>query len=724
MLADEEPIELDLPDDRPEAEGGEIAVPGRHGRFDAVELALDRPRASRRRSCPNLHDPSPFRLYDSRGTPRHDFRGAPANDRFPDLQEDTTSRSIAQQAPTGALHGHALVTLDGRYHVVERIASGGMGEVFRARDSVLAREVAIKVLHRSLAGDQAFVDRFRTEARAAAGLSHPNIVAVFDWGAVDGIYYMVMEHVRGQGLRALLTRDGRLEAGQAAEVVRQTLLALEHAHREGIVHRDVKPENILITTDGVVKVADFGLARAYAEGRQTEAGTVTGTVQYLAPEQIRGEPADPRSDLYSLGIVTYELLTGKTPFTGETAMSIAYKHLSGRVPNPSARVPAIPAELDGFVASATDRDREMRPESAVEMRRDLEAIASALPPARPLASIVDRAPEVASPPQDAASTGVVRLGEPEDDAERAATTQTIARVERTKRRRWRKRLGVLALVAAIAATVWGTWTYLVPRRADVPDLVGTPLDQARDRLADLGFAVRITDGRYSGRIGDGRVWRVRPAPGTSLDRGETVTIMPSLGPPPVRAPAIEGMTLDRASDVLAREGLDVAVAKRRYHDEIAEGSVVEQLDTGMVPAGSTVEVVLSRGHAPVAVPRLAETTLEVATRRLRRAGFVVVVEERFSSAIDRGLVIGVSPKAGTEAPFGSTVTLKVSLGPERFQAPSFIGLTRAQAEDRAAEYGLQPSFTDLPGGTGVVITQSPAPGVMVSYGDGVQLFLL
>ena len=198
---------------------------------------------------------------------------------LPRLQEAPLNRSITRPASPDTSGGRQLVTLDGRYDVVGRIASGGMGEVFRARDTVLAREVAIKVLHRSLAGDQAFVDRFRTEARAAAGLSHPNIVAVFDWGSVDGIYYMVMEYVRGHGLRALLTRDGRLEPAQATDVVRQTLLALEHAHRQGIVHRDIKPENVLITTDGVAKVADFGLARAYAEGRQTQAGTVTGTVQ-------------------------------------------------------------------------------------------------------------------------------------------------------------------------------------------------------------------------------------------------------------------------------------------------------------------------------------------------------------------------------------------------------------------------------------------------------------
>ncbi|MGH2630120.1 MAG: Stk1 family PASTA domain-containing Ser/Thr kinase [Actinomycetota bacterium] len=645
---------------------------------------------------------------------------------LPRLQEAPLNRSITRPATPDTSGGRSLVTLDGRYHVMGRIASGGMGEVFRARDTVLDREVAIKVLHRSLAGDQAFVDRFRTEARAAAGLSHPNIVAVFDWGAVDGIYYMVMEYVRGQGLRALLTRDGRLEPAQATDVVRQTLLALDHAHRQGIVHRDIKPENVLITTEGVAKVADFGLARAYAEGRQTQAGTVTGTVQYLAPEQIRGEPADPRSDLYSLGIVTYELLTGKLPFTGETAMSIAYKHLSGRVPRPSALVPAIPGELDGFVASATDRDREMRPESAVGMRRDLDALAPSLAPARPLASLVDASPEP-SPTEDGRATGVVRLSDVDVDVdvdEAATTTQTIARVERSTKRRWRRRLGILAVVAALVAIGWGVWTYVMPHRADVPLLVGVPVDQARDRLSDLGFAVRIDDPVHSERIDDGLVLRMQPVAGASLERGEAVTLVPSLGAPPVRAPDVEGMTLERATTRLERVGLGIDVARRRYHPEIPEGSVIEQLDTGMVPADSTVEIMLSRGHAPVDVPRVAGSTEADATERLKAEGFAVVVEESFSNGVDRGLVIGVAPKASSQIPYGSTVTIEVSLGPERFRAPSFIGLTRAQAEDRAAEYGLGSSFTDLPGGTGVVITQSPAPGVTVSYGDMIQLFLL
>src|SRR3989454_4966694 len=288
------------------------------------------------------------------------------------------SKSMAQRVASADGRGHTLVTLDGRYHVLERVAAGGMGEVLRAHDAVLAREVAIKVLHPSLASDQGFVDRFRREARAAATLNHPNIVAVYDWGAVDGIYYMVMEYVRGRSVRELLNADGPLAPAQAAEILRQTLLALEHAHAKGIVHRDLKPENILLTTDGKVKLTDLGLARAFADAKSTHAGAVTGTVQYLAPEQIRGEPADPRSDLYSLGIVAYELLTGELPYTGETPMAIAYKHLSDRVPKPSRSAAEIGSDLDGFVASATDPDRELRPESAAAMRLDLASFAGSL----------------------------------------------------------------------------------------------------------------------------------------------------------------------------------------------------------------------------------------------------------------------------------------------------------------------------------------------------------
>ena len=601
---------------------------------------------------------------------------------------------------------------------MERVAAGGMGEVFRAHDAVLAREVAIKVLHRSLAGDQGFVDRFRHEARAAASLSHPNIVAVYDWGAVDGIYYMVMEFVRGRAARELLNANVRLEPAQAAEIVRQTLLALEAAHAQGIVHRDIKPENILVTDGGTVKVADFGLARAYADGKATQAGGVQGTVQYLSPEQIRGEPADPRSDLYSLGIVTYELLTGRLPFTGETAMSIAYKHLSGRVPKPSSAVANVPMELDGFVLSATDRDRELRPENATEMRRDLESIASGLPPARSLAALAGDLPEVSG---DGAVTERVPLV--------ASTTQTIPRAERTKRRRLRRFTGILMLVVALAATAWGAWTYLIPHHADVPQLIGTSMGDAKASLIDLGFKVKIAAGVYRLNIPADDVASVDPVAGTSLEKGETVTLVPSLGPKPVPVPRnLVGSTIPEAKILLERAHLTLAEPPKQQFSDQPDGviiAVTTELVDGKAPRNSAIEVVVSKGPKPVPVPNVVGATVEDATKALEDARFVVDASKtKFSTDVERGRVIRQNPADGLLQP-GQTVTLVVSLGPKSFGAPNFIGLSRDAATALADQWGLALDFQTIGTTSGTLVySQNPGVGVTVTYGDTITLYMV
>jgi serine/threonine-protein kinase len=616
------------------------------------------------------------------------------------------------QAPADA-GGHALVTLDGRYHVVERIAAGGMGEVFRARDAVLSREVAIKVLHRSLAGDQAFVERFRREARAAATLNHPNIVAVYDWGSVDGIYYMVMEYVRGRSVRDLLNAHVKLAPAQAAEVVRQTLQALEHAHAKGIVHRDLKPENILVTADGVVKLTDLGLARAFADGHATHAGVVTGTVQYLAPEQIRGEPADPRSDLYSLGIVTYELITGRLPFTGETPMSIAYKHLSDRVPAPSSLVADVGPDLDGFVASATDRDREMRPESARTMRMDLETIARSLPGARSLSSLVEDLPEVRG---DADDTAVVRMIE----------TETIPRVERTKRRRFRKALAALLVVATVATAAWGAWAYLLPKTAIVPPLTGETIEDARAALGELGLSVQLDEGRYDLQVPKSSVVAQRPPSGTELDEGAAVVLIPSLGPPPVDVPKMIGKTREEAEALLRDAKLELGSVRDAYHDTIPEGLVIRQTEepASSVPQGSRVGLVLSLGHAPVDVPPVVGMNADKATRALETAGFSVKEATGFSDKVERGVVLSVTPDEGSTEPYASTVTITVSLGPEEFPAPNFVGLSRGAAEALADAWGLELAILTVPNTGGAnVISQLPGGGSTVRYGATITLYM-
>ncbi|MGZ5290857.1 MAG: Stk1 family PASTA domain-containing Ser/Thr kinase [Actinomycetota bacterium] len=603
-----------------------------------------------------------------------------------------------------------MTTLDGRYHVVDRIAAGGMGEVFRARDAVLEREVAVKVLHRQLAGDNGFVERFRREARAAASLSHQNIVAVYDWGAVDGIYYMVMEYVRGQSAREVLNAEGVLAPAQAADVLLQTLAALDHAHRQGIVHRDVKPENVMITREGIVKVADFGLARAYADAQITEAGTVTGTVQYLAPEQLQGEPADPRTDLYSLGVVAYELLTGRLPFTGETPMAIAYKHLHERVPAPSSRNPAVPAGLDGWVASMTEKSRELRPESAAEARRDLEAERRTLPPAKDVGTLV---PEVTVLP--------VRT-EPA-----RATTVTIARAEgghrrRSHRVRWA--LGVLLALAAIGASALGGWTYLIPHRVDVPRVTDLDVDAARQRLEALDLVVRIDEGEYSNRVEAGRVVRVSPAEGTTLEEGDRVTLVPSLGPRPVDVPKLGGKTLAQARTLLREADLAVGRVSREFSDDVPADRVIEQSASGLAPLGSDVDLVLSKGPFPIAVPKVLKLTQVEATAVLESAGFVVEVTEEYSETAPRGEVIAQEPRQGTDLQPGNAVAIVVSLGPPTFEMPSVVGMGRDAAIQVLRDLGLIVEVGIVPGADGsTVVFQRPGAGTIVHAGDVVEIYV-
>jgi eukaryotic-like serine/threonine-protein kinase len=627
-------------------------------------------------------------------------------------EESTIARSTTQPAPPHG-GGHAFVTLDGRYHMVERVAAGGMGEVFRAHDAVLAREVAVKVLHRSLAGDPAFVDRFRREARAAAGLAHPHIVAVYDWGAVEGVYYMVMEYVRGPSVRHLLNEQGRMEPGQAVEILRHSLLALGHAHHQGFVHRDMKPENLLVTEAGVVKVADFGLARAYADARVTQAGAVTGTVQYLAPEQIRGEPADPRSDLYSLGIVAYELLTGRLPFTGETAMAVAYKHLSDRVPAPSSVLPDLPAELDGFVAAATDRDRELRPESADVMRMDLDAISHQLPPARTLASLVRDIPSPTAAEGETTEVGV-RL-----------ETASIPRMERhRRRRRLAKRLvGAVMLVALLTAAAWGTWTYAIPHTAEIPGLIGEQTDDAVDRLTALGFEVEILDGDYDLTVPAGHVLRVRPAAGKIRDVGSTVTIVPSLGPQPVKVPPVDGDLLADARQAITGVGLKIDV-KRRFDGRVpVDHVIVVRPDSARLPEGTSVTLIVSDGPKPVAIPEVRGMTENRAVAALTAERFEVIVERVFSKEVTRGDAIGTDPAAGTEVQPGETIRLTVSLGPEFFDCPDFFGMSVDEARALAESRGLEFTALQVPGSSGSnVVSQIPRAGTRIRYGTTVTVF--
>jgi serine/threonine-protein kinase len=583
-----------------------------------------------------------------------------------------------------------------------------MGEVFRAHDAVLAREVAVKVLHPNLASDPGFVDRFRREARAAAGLGHPNIVGVHDWGAVDGVYFMVMEFVRGQSLRDVLAAEGLLAPAQSADVLLQVLAALEHAHRKGIVHRDVKPENVLITRDGVAKVTDFGLAHAYADARSTQTGTISGTAHYLAPEQLLGEPADPRTDLYSVGIVAFELLTGSAPFNGETSVAIAYKHLRDRVPRPSARITTVPKGLDGWVGSMTEKDRELRPESATEARRDLAAEAATFPAAPPIQQLVREVPP--SPQQR--------------DPGRAPTV-IIPRDRATGRRRrggWL--LGSLLGALALAAAAWGGWTYLIPHNVDVPRVLGLPVAVATARLAGADLEVSVGAGRYSLQVPAAHVLQVQPPPGTVVRTGSKVTLTPSLGPRPVPVPDLVGKTIPAARDLLREAHLALGERRTRFSDRFPEGRIIGQSEPGTAkaPQGSAIDVVLSRGPTPQPVPKVVGRSEDQARRVL--TPWVVSERGEYSDGVPLGQVIAQDPDPGAKLQPGEAVTIVVSLGPKFLEVPNFVGKTRTEAVAAIQALGLHASVIPVPGSDGDTVRgQLPEGGTRVRAGSTVTLYV-
>jgi eukaryotic-like serine/threonine-protein kinase len=602
-------------------------------------------------------------------------------------------------------------TVRARYQVISRIASGGMGEVYRARDSELQREVAIKVLHRNLAGDPGFIDRFRREARAAALLSHPNIVAVHDWGSTaTGTYYMVMEFVRGRTLRELLSAHGRLEPAHAVEVLIQMLAALDHAHRHGIVHRDVKPENVLITPEGVAKVADFGLARAFAESRISQApGTVTGTVQYLAPEQIQGDPADPRTDLYAIGILAFELLTGHVPFAGETSLAVAYKHLTDRVPPPSVSAPDVPERLDRVVRWATEKGRDDRPPSAAHLRRELIAAAGSAHGGSSLAELVRDTPAGAASVEGRASTVTFPRALP-----------PAARRRRVVRRVWAAVLAVLV----VAGLAWAAWAYVVPHYTSVPGVIGLEGPQARARVEAAGLDAQFGLPEPSTAIPEGHVVRQSVEGDARVRTGTEVVLTLSAGLPLRPVPDVRGRAEADALDALEGAGLDARI-EHAYSDDVPAGRVIDQNPSPgqRIQFGSPVTVTISRGAEPVEVPSVVGSDADQARSLLEAAEFTVRIEEEHSDTVPEGLVARQEPPEGA-APRGTEVTIWVSLGPKPFPMPDVRGLALDEARPQLEGLGLDVLVRRVPGSVGNnVAGQIPDPGATVERGDDVRIFV-
>ncbi|MDX2541363.1 Stk1 family PASTA domain-containing Ser/Thr kinase [Streptomyces sp. WI04-05B] len=586
--------------------------------------------------------------------------------------------------------------LDSRYRVDARIAVGGMATVYRAVDTRLDRVLALKVMHPTLAADASFVERFIREAKSVARLAHPNVVQVFDQGADGSYVYLAMEYIAGCTLRDVLRERGALQPRAALDILEPVLAALGAAHRAGFVHRDMKPENVLIGDDGRVKVADFGLVRAVDTVTNTT-GSVLGTVSYLAPEQIESGTTDPRVDVYACGIVLYEMLTGDQPHYGDSPALVLYKHLHEDVPPPSSLVPGLAFELDALVASATARNADIRPYDAVallsqvlETRGSLDtdqldavppqAITSGHGNAENLTSVIPRALSVPRPLP-------VNEDEPPVDERRLNRTSVLGAVgappapappSRRAARSPRRRAPIAILVAAVLLVLGvgaGVWYINSGQFTHVPAVLTQSEAQARERLKKAGLEATKEEA-YSDTVARGAVIRTDPDVNARIRVNDTVTLTISMGPETVPVPQVTGLRLDKARALLKRNGLEPGMVTREFSEEVPRGSVISTSpDPGTERrAGSAVALVVSKG-SPVEVSDVTGASLADAQAELEQAGLKVEVATRTvtSDEFEKGQVAVQSPVGGSEAAEGDTVTLTVSKGPEMIEVPDVVG---------------------------------------------------
>ncbi|MGW5785132.1 Stk1 family PASTA domain-containing Ser/Thr kinase [Streptomyces sp. NPDC003757] len=602
--------------------------------------------------------------------------------------------------------------LDGRYRVEARIAVGGMATVYRAVDTRLDRVLALKVMHPTLATDATFVERFIREAKSVARLDHPNVVQVFDQGAEGAYVYLAMEYIAGCTLRDVLRERGALRPRAALDILEPVLAALGAAHRAGFVHRDMKPENVLIGDDGRVKVADFGLVRAVDTVTSTT-GSVLGTVSYLAPEQIENGTADPRVDVYACGVVLYEMLTGAKPHDGNSPAVVLYKHLHEDVPPPSAAVPEMAYELDELVAAATARNPEIRPHDAVALlartRETREALSAdqldAVPP-QALAAEHDGAEDRTSViPRALTMPRPLPVDEDEGEDGRPAGAFASDGIDRTSRlaapppapprsRLSRPRRGPLAIVVAVLLLLGvgtGVWYINSGQFTKVPPLLSKSEAQARDRLDDAGLEVGKVKHAYSDTVERGKVISTDPGVGDRIRKNDSVALTVSDGPDTVKLPDVTGYRLDRARSLLEDEGLEPGMVTREFSDEAAKGFVIST-DPGTgttVRAGSAVALVVSKG-SPVDVPDVTGDDLDDAKAELTDAGLKVeVADEQVESEFDSGQVARQTPEPGGRAAEGDTVTLTVSKGPRMIEVPDVVGDSVDDAKRTLEDAGFE-----------------------------------
>jgi eukaryotic-like serine/threonine-protein kinase len=612
--------------------------------------------------------------------------------------------------------------VDGRYRVLSRLGSGGMADVYLAEDTLLGRQVALKVLHQRFAQDQEFVERFRREASSAAGLSHPNVVGVFDRGEWDGTYYIAMEYLPGRSLKAVIREHGALSPSDAIDVAIQILLALRFAHRRGIIHRDIKPHNVILDEEGRAKVTDFGIARAGASD-MTMTGSIMGTAQYLSPEQAQGHAVSESSDLYAVGVVLYELLTGRVPFEGESAVTVALKQVSVEPVPPSRLNPQVSPALDAVVMRALAKDPAARFASAQELIAALQQARAGVAPA-PAPVRDDGAPPTAAtallmPPIAAAVVGAAAAGPPgalppPPDADPAAPR---------RRARW---IAAAAAVAAIVAAI--LLLLLLPAKAGsvtVPDVTGQSQGAAVAALKREGL-VPVVSQTSNAHVTSGQVIGTTPPRGTVVKKGSRVSVFVSSGAESVAVPNVVHKPSAEAVKLLERKGL-VPSTQGEASETVAKGLVVATDPTAGVglQIGSPVTVFVSSGPRQATVPNVTGEDQAGASAALSSAGLKAAVQKREEAEPAAGTVISQTPAAGTQVKPGSTVTIVVAQAPAKTPVPDVVGQSEVQAISTLKAAGFEASpvtrTVSEESKVGTVLQQSPAAGHKLAKGQTVTI---
>ena len=620
-------------------------------------------------------------------------------------------------------------SLTERYHLASHLARGGMADVYLGQDTLLGRKVAIKVLHAQFSNDEAFVKRFRREAQAAANLANPNIVGVYDWGQAGNTYFIVMELVDGRSLRDVLRSEGALLPRRAAEIGAEVASALAAAHRAGLVHRDVKPGNILLATDGTVKVTDFGIARAWDDSQElTKTGAVIGTATYFSPEQAQGTPADERSDVYSLGVVMYEMLAGRPPFQGDSPVAVAYQHVSSSAPPPSTLNGDVPPELDAVVTRALQKDPAFRYQTADEFKADLTRILAGQAPNVPTAAVP--APLPAGAIEAAATTRV--MTHPAAPSPNTQTMPTLPDRGPSQIPFILTAFGLLTLLALLVFLVFRLASAdQVPPETElfeVPNVVGMTEAEAADVLRAAGFRVELRP-EASAEVAEGIVIRTSPAAGAELAQNEPVLVYVSAGTEPVLVPNVIGMPQAEAAAAIEDAGLAVGTVTTRPDTEAPAGEVIEQAPLSGVelPPGTAIDLVVSEGPEEFELPDLANIEDNEAFQQLADLGLRPAQRLEASETVPEGIVIRTEPEAGTLVMPDSTVTLVISSGAPSVLVPDVFGATiegatgQLNAVGLAAQVASQTVSVDDPALDQRVVMQTPAAGASVDAGTTITI---